>query len=110
MESFSTTKYRDGEYADNNIFAGLLQKFCSAWLQECGQDKSRVGEDFLARYGDKEREWAIIFTFAVEQFQGVKGEVTEINIWSVIRKSVNSFSSQPESEQFKTDIFKPNYC
>jgi len=70
---------------------------------------SRVEENFFARYGDKEREWAI-FTFAVEQFQGVKVGVTETNIWSVIRKSVNSFSSQPESEQFKTDIFKPNYC
>ena len=82
VESFSTAKYRDGEYADNNIFAGLLQKFCSAWLQECGQDESRDGEDFLARYGDKKREWAITFTFVVEQFQGVKVEVTVTNIWS----------------------------
>jgi len=31
-------------------------------------------------------------------------EVTEINIWSVIRKSVKSFSSQPASEHFKNDI------
>jgi len=81
VESFSTARYRDGEYADNNIFAGLLQKFCSAWLQECGQDVSRVEENFFARYGDKEREWAI-FTFAVEKFQGVKDEMTETNNWS----------------------------
>ena len=82
MESFSTAKYRDGEYADNNIFVGLLQKFCSAWLQECGQDVSRVEENFFARYGDKEREVAITFTIFVEEFQGVKDEVTETNIWS----------------------------
>ena len=57
MESFITAKYRDGEYADTNISAGLLQTFCGAWLH--GQDEVRVGEDFFARYG--EREWAIIF-------------------------------------------------
>ena len=62
MESFSTARYRDGEYGDTNIFAWLLQKLCSAWLQ--GQDESRVEEDFFARYGVREREWAI--TFAVE--------------------------------------------
>ena len=80
MESFSTARYRNGEYADTSTSAGLLQKFCSAWLQ--GQNEDRVGEDFFARYGDKEREVAITFTIFVEEFQGVKDEVTETNIWS----------------------------
>ena len=80
MESFITTRYWDGEYADTNISAGLLQKSCRAWLQ--GQDEVRAGEDFFARYGDKEREVAITFTIFVEEFQGVKDEVTETNIWS----------------------------
>jgi len=82
----------------HQLIRGALQKFCSAWWQ--AQDESRVGEDFLARYGDKEREWAITFTFAVEQFKGVKVEVTVTNVVKVIRKSVNRFSSQPASEQF----------
>ena len=70
MESFSTARYRNEEYADTNTSAGLLQKFCRAWLQ--GQEEVRVGEDFFARYGDKKREWAITFIFAEEQFQGVR--------------------------------------
>ena len=78
MESFSTARYRNGEYADTNTSAGLLQKFCSAWLQ--GQEEDRVGENFFARYRDKKREWAIAFTFAEKQFQGVRVEVTETNV------------------------------
>ena len=87
-------------------------------MQECGQDESRVGEVFFARYGDKEREVAITFTIFVEEFHEVKGGVTHGHLWGdrdqhlvkVKRKSVNRFYSQPAREQLKTDIFKHDYC